>query len=87
MRAADVAALAAAGLEIGFHTLRHDVLPALDDAALEAALRDGREALERPAGREITTDLVPAREGGPARRGRGARRRLRPRLHGPCPRP
>ena len=59
MRAADVAALAAAGLEIGFHTLRHDPLPALDDAALEAALRDGREALERLAGGKITTISYP----------------------------
>lgn len=37
--------LCAAGFEIGFHTSRHDSLPALDAAALRRALRDGREAL------------------------------------------
>jgi peptidoglycan/xylan/chitin deacetylase (PgdA/CDA1 family) len=53
MRRDDVASLASAGYEIGFHTLRHDPLPALDDAALESALRDGREALESLAGRRL----------------------------------
>jgi len=59
MRAADVAALASSGHEIGFHTLRHDAMPALDEAALEAALRDGREALARMAGRELATISYP----------------------------
>jgi peptidoglycan/xylan/chitin deacetylase (PgdA/CDA1 family) len=59
MRAADVAALAAAGHEIGFHTLRHDLLPALDDAGLDAALRDGREPLERSAGRTLAAISYP----------------------------
>jgi peptidoglycan/xylan/chitin deacetylase (PgdA/CDA1 family) len=53
MRAADVAALASSGQEIGFHTLRHDPLPALDDTELGAALHDGREALERLVGGKI----------------------------------
>jgi peptidoglycan/xylan/chitin deacetylase (PgdA/CDA1 family) len=59
MRAADVEALAAAGHEIGFHTLRHDVLPTLDDAELDAALRDGRKALERSAGRTLAAIAYP----------------------------
>jgi peptidoglycan/xylan/chitin deacetylase (PgdA/CDA1 family) len=59
MRATDVAALAAAGHEIGFHTLRHDLLPALDDAGLDAALRDGREPLERSAGTTLSAISYP----------------------------
>jgi peptidoglycan/xylan/chitin deacetylase (PgdA/CDA1 family) len=59
MRAADVAELAAAGQEIGFHTLCHDPLPALDDTELNAALQDGREALERLAGRRLTAISYP----------------------------
>jgi peptidoglycan/xylan/chitin deacetylase (PgdA/CDA1 family) len=59
MRREDVASLAAAGFEIGFHTLRHDVLPALDDPELESALRDGREAMERAAGRRLTAISYP----------------------------
>ena len=54
-----MAALADAGLEVGFHTLRHERLPALGDAALEAALSDGREALGRAAGTEIATISYP----------------------------
>jgi peptidoglycan/xylan/chitin deacetylase (PgdA/CDA1 family) len=46
MRADDVRALAEAGFRIGFHTYRHDTLPALDDAALSQAMRAGRAELE-----------------------------------------
>jgi peptidoglycan/xylan/chitin deacetylase (PgdA/CDA1 family) len=59
IRAADVRALAEAGFELGFHTLRHDRLPPLDDASLEAALRDGRDALEAAAGRRLTLIAYP----------------------------
>ena len=45
-----IAAVAAAGMTIGFHTVGHDVLPLLDDAALESAVTDGREALATAAG-------------------------------------
>jgi peptidoglycan/xylan/chitin deacetylase (PgdA/CDA1 family) len=45
LRAADVRSLVAAGHEIGFHTFRHDPLPALSDDALGSAVRDGREEL------------------------------------------
>ena len=54
MRAGDVHALAAAGMTIGFHTLRHDPLPSLDDRELADALAGGREALERLVGRPLT---------------------------------
>jgi peptidoglycan/xylan/chitin deacetylase (PgdA/CDA1 family) len=42
---ADVTALKDAGFEIGFHTLSHDPLPALDDDALRDALTEGRAEL------------------------------------------
>jgi peptidoglycan/xylan/chitin deacetylase (PgdA/CDA1 family) len=51
LRADDVRALVDAGFEVGFHTLRHDALPALPDDELGSALRDGREELEAAAGR------------------------------------
>ena len=41
----DVKALHGAGFEIGFHTLRHDPLPPLEDEALAAALTEGRRHL------------------------------------------
>jgi peptidoglycan/xylan/chitin deacetylase (PgdA/CDA1 family) len=49
LRAADVRKLVESGCVVGFHTLRHDVLPTLADAELERALREGRDALERAA--------------------------------------
>jgi peptidoglycan/xylan/chitin deacetylase (PgdA/CDA1 family) len=59
LRAADVRALVGAGFEVGFHTLHHDALPALSDAELDAALRDGREALESAAGRKLALISYP----------------------------
>lgn len=59
LRASDVAALAAGGFEVGFHTLRHDRLPRLDDAALVRALDDGRTALAAIVGRELRTIAYP----------------------------
>ena len=53
LKEADVRGLADAGFEVGFHTLRHDALPALSDGELDAALRDGREALESAAGTKL----------------------------------
>ncbi len=53
MRAADVTALASSGQEVGFHTLRHDPLPGLDDTELAAALYDGRDAVDRLVGGKI----------------------------------
>jgi peptidoglycan/xylan/chitin deacetylase (PgdA/CDA1 family) len=59
MRAADVRTLAEAGLEIGFHTLRHDRLPPLDDASLASALRDGRAELGAAAGQAVDVIAYP----------------------------
>lgn len=59
LRAADVAALAAAGVEIGFHTRDHDRLPDLDDAALAAALVEGRDAVAEAAGRPVDVLAYP----------------------------
>jgi peptidoglycan/xylan/chitin deacetylase (PgdA/CDA1 family) len=50
---AGVRALAAAGFEIGFHTLRHEPLPTVDDAELARALEDGRAQLEQVAGQPL----------------------------------
>src|SRR4029453_16740678 len=41
--------LAQAGFEIGFHTLRHDYLPALSDGDLARAMREGRAELAQAA--------------------------------------
>jgi peptidoglycan/xylan/chitin deacetylase (PgdA/CDA1 family) len=46
----EIAALSEAGFEIGFHTLRHDDLVALDDDRLRGAMRAGRAELERITG-------------------------------------
>lgn len=59
LRAAQVAKLASAGFDIGFHTRRHDRLTGLDDAALEAALTDGRADLEAVVGRPLTVIAYP----------------------------
>jgi peptidoglycan/xylan/chitin deacetylase (PgdA/CDA1 family) len=60
MRAADIRALAAEGHEIGFHTLRHDYLPNLDDDQLAAAMVDGRETLAELAGAEVKVLAYPS---------------------------
>lgn len=56
LRAEDVRALVDGGCDVGFHTLRHDALPALADVELERAMREGREALAAAAGVEL--DLI-----------------------------
>jgi peptidoglycan/xylan/chitin deacetylase (PgdA/CDA1 family) len=57
--AADIRQLAAAGMTIGFHTLRHPVLPLLDDAALDVALTEGRQELADAAGVPIEAIAYP----------------------------
>jgi peptidoglycan/xylan/chitin deacetylase (PgdA/CDA1 family) len=75
LSASDLQALAEEGFEIGFHTLRHHRLTALDDDELRRALRDGLERLEgalesRPAvisyphGRADARVAAAAREAG-----------------------
>jgi peptidoglycan/xylan/chitin deacetylase (PgdA/CDA1 family) len=59
LRAADIRALVAAGSEIGFHTVRHDPLPTLDDQALDRAVRDGRSQLEEVIGQDVTLIAYP----------------------------
>jgi peptidoglycan/xylan/chitin deacetylase (PgdA/CDA1 family) len=59
LQTADVRALVAEGYEIGFHTVRHDPLPSLDDEALARALRDGRVRLEEAIGGRVTTIAYP----------------------------
>jgi len=62
---AQVRELADAGLEIGFHTRGHDYLPLLTEAELEAALVDGRELLEKAAGRPVVGFAYPSGGTGP----------------------
>lgn len=56
LRAGGVHSLVEAGMAIGFHTLRHDSLPALPDDALESALTEGRGRLEDVSGAPL--DLI-----------------------------
>jgi peptidoglycan/xylan/chitin deacetylase (PgdA/CDA1 family) len=48
-----IAALADAGMTIGFHTVNHDVLPGLDDKALDEAVTCGRTDLAARTGRPV----------------------------------
>jgi peptidoglycan/xylan/chitin deacetylase (PgdA/CDA1 family) len=59
LRADDVAALAADGFEIGFHTRLHHPLPGLTDAELDAAIAEGLAELEEAAGGRLTTIAYP----------------------------
>lgn len=59
LRTAAVRELVEGGCTIGFHTLQHHVLPALDDAELAGALRDGRAELKATAGTPIDTIAYP----------------------------
>jgi peptidoglycan/xylan/chitin deacetylase (PgdA/CDA1 family) len=59
LSAAGVRALAAAGMEVGFHTVAHPVLPLLADADAARALADGRDALAAAAGRAVERFAYP----------------------------
>ena len=59
MSADDVERLAVAGFEVGFHTLRHDELPPLDESSLHASLTDGREDLIRITGERLRAIAYP----------------------------
>jgi peptidoglycan/xylan/chitin deacetylase (PgdA/CDA1 family) len=53
MPAAEIRALADAGMTIGFHTMRHQVMTRLSGPALEAALVEGRTELAAAAGTRL----------------------------------
>jgi peptidoglycan/xylan/chitin deacetylase (PgdA/CDA1 family) len=59
LRADHVRSLVGAGFDVGFHTFRHDLLPGLSDAPLAEAMREGREELERVAGRPLDVISYP----------------------------
>ena len=59
LRAADVRRLVDAGMEVGFHTLRHDNLVLLSEADLATAMVEGRGALERASGTPLQTICYP----------------------------
>jgi peptidoglycan/xylan/chitin deacetylase (PgdA/CDA1 family) len=48
-----IAALAANGMTVGFHTVTHDILPALDESALDHVVSRGREDLAAAAGAPV----------------------------------
>ena len=54
-----IAALAAGGMTIGFHTVEHDVLPALTGAALDNAVSRGRKDLSAVAGAPVNYFAYP----------------------------
>jgi peptidoglycan/xylan/chitin deacetylase (PgdA/CDA1 family) len=54
-----IRALAAAGMTLGFHTVNHPLLPALDDDGLAAALSSGRAELAAVAGRPLALLAYP----------------------------
>jgi len=63
---ADAEALAAAGWELGFHTRRHDLLTALDDDALRAAVAPpaGERSFAYPHGKAAAREAAAARDAG-----------------------
>jgi peptidoglycan/xylan/chitin deacetylase (PgdA/CDA1 family) len=59
VRAPDVQRLVRTGVEIGFHTRRHDPLPPLSDEELERALQEGRVELEEIIGHRLRVISYP----------------------------
>lgn len=59
MTAHDAAALVTAGMEIGFHTIDHDVLPDLAGQALVAAVTKGRDRLAASVGAPLERFAYP----------------------------
>jgi peptidoglycan/xylan/chitin deacetylase (PgdA/CDA1 family) len=59
LRAEAVERLAATGVEIGFHTRRHDPLPPLDDDELARAVEGGRIELEEIVGYRLAAISYP----------------------------
>ena len=59
IRADDVRRLVDGGMRIGFHTKRHDALTLLDHNELQAAMAEGRSALEELAGHRLELIAYP----------------------------
>ena len=59
LRPSEIAALAAAGMTIGFHTVRHPVLPRLASPDRHRALTEGRERLQDLTGQRMTVFAYP----------------------------
>lgn len=59
LRSDDVRRLRGAGMPLGFHTRRHEVLTQLDDDALALALDDGRDELDAIAGKRLELIAYP----------------------------
>jgi peptidoglycan/xylan/chitin deacetylase (PgdA/CDA1 family) len=59
LRPSEIAALAAAGMTIGFHTVRHPVLPRLAPPDRHQALTEGRERLQDLTGQRMTVFAYP----------------------------
>lgn len=55
--------ISGAGFDVGFHTLRHEILPRLSDRELETALSEGRSELERVVGRPLIHFAYPHGKG------------------------
>jgi peptidoglycan/xylan/chitin deacetylase (PgdA/CDA1 family) len=55
----EIVALAAAGHEIGAHTMTHPILNACDDSSLDWELRGSKSVLERLVGHEVTSLAYP----------------------------
>ena len=56
---ADIETLTGAGMQIGFHTLHHEIVTRLGDGELEAALTVGRRELEEIVGHPLTLFAYP----------------------------
>jgi peptidoglycan/xylan/chitin deacetylase (PgdA/CDA1 family) len=59
LRAEHLQRLVDAGVEIGFHTRRHELLPLLDDEDLARAMDEGRGELTALVGRPLTSIAYP----------------------------
>jgi peptidoglycan/xylan/chitin deacetylase (PgdA/CDA1 family) len=59
MTAADIRSLAADGFAVGFHTLGHAELLQLDEAALSAAMTDGRDRIAALSGQALSAIAYP----------------------------
>lgn len=64
LAAADVRALAEAGMGVGAHGRSHAFLEDLDPSVLESELRDSRDRLQQISGCEVTSLALPGGRGG-----------------------